>query len=85
LEQYYYDENGDRAVKIHFFNTTVNETVFYLGDFVRVVNASGQFNTIEYYHGDKLVAERKLQNRCERWHDNLGRRIGRFKENNHAD
>ncbi len=72
LENYYYDENGDRAIKIHFSGST-NETVYYFGDYVTVVNSSGQFNTIEYYHGDKLVAERKNDSTFQYYHpDHLG-------------
>jgi RHS repeat-associated protein len=73
LEQYYYDENGDRAIKVHYFNSTVNETVYYYGDYVRVVNASGVFDTVEFYHGDKLIAERKNDSTMLFFHpDHLG-------------
>jgi RHS repeat-associated protein len=73
LEEYFYDENGDRAIKIHHFNSTVNETVYYYGDFVRVVNASGVFDTVEFYHGDKLIAERKNDSTMLFFHpDHLG-------------
>jgi RHS repeat-associated protein len=72
LEEYYYDENGNRAVKVHY-SGSMNETVYYLGDFVRVVNASGVFDTVEYYHGDKLVAERKNDSMMTFYHpDSLG-------------
>jgi RHS repeat-associated protein len=73
LEQYLYDENGNRAVKIHYFTGGTNETVFYFGDYVTVVNSSGVFNTIEYYAGDKLVAERKNDSTMSFYHpDHLG-------------
>jgi RHS repeat-associated protein len=73
LEEYFYDENGDRAIKVHYFNSTVNETVYYYGDYVRVVNASGVFDTIEFYHGDKLIAERKNDSTMLFFHpDHLG-------------
>jgi RHS repeat-associated protein len=55
------------------YTGSVNETVYYFGDFVRVVNASGVFDTIEYYHGDKLVAERKNDSTYQFYHpDSLG-------------
>jgi RHS repeat-associated protein len=47
--------------------------VFYFGDYVTVINASGQFNTVEYYAGDKLVAERKNDSTMNFYHpDHLG-------------
>jgi RHS repeat-associated protein len=69
-----YDDNGQRVVKIHYFVSGSNETVYYIGnDFVRVVNSSGTYDTVYYYQNDKLVAERKPDNKTVFYHpDNLG-------------
>jgi RHS repeat-associated protein len=74
LERYYYDENGQRAVKVHYFVGGTNETVYYIGkDFVRVVNASGTFDTVYYYDSKNLVAEKKPNGQFVYYHpDHIG-------------
>ncbi len=74
VERYYYDENGQRAVKVHYFVGGTNETTYYIGkDFLRVVNASGSFDTVYYFDSKNLVAEKKPNGQFIYYHpDHLG-------------
>jgi RHS repeat-associated protein len=71
LETYYYDESGQRAIKVHFFTGGTNETTMYFGDMVRVINQSGMFDSVYYYANDKLVAERKNNSQMLFYHPDL--------------
>lgn len=56
LESYAYDDQGQRIKKVEFLAGGSNQTYYYLGDFVRKVNASGSYDS-KYYYADTLVAE----------------------------
>jgi RHS repeat-associated protein len=57
---------------VHYSGNS-NETVFYFGDFVRVVNSTGVYDTVYYKTGTSLVAERKNDSTMIFYHpDHLG-------------
>jgi RHS repeat-associated protein len=57
---------------VHYSGNS-NETVFYFGDFVRVVNSTGVYDTVYYKTGTSLVAERKNDSTMTFYHpDHLG-------------
>jgi hypothetical protein len=58
IEQYSYDDSGERIKKIDYTSDGSNSTTYYIdNNFVQVVNSSGKFNTTYYYSGNDLVAE----------------------------
>jgi len=54
VAEYWYDDSGVR-VKSVVYSGSENETTYYFGDFVQIVNSSGVFNETYYYFYDKLV------------------------------
>ena len=69
IEEYLYDHEGQRILK-----KTSNESTFYINkNFIRVQNASGNFDTIYYYDKDTLVARKDPDNKTYFYHpDHLG-------------
>src|SRR3989344_5512244 len=58
LEEYAYDDQGDRVKKIVYFSGGGNETSYYVGnDYVRKINSSGVYNLIYYYDGDVMIGK----------------------------
>ncbi len=49
-ENYKYDYNGNRVMKNNSY-----ETVYYFGDYTKVINSSGSFDVV-YVYADELVA-----------------------------
>ena len=46
VSKYWYDSGGIRFKKEVYSEEAGNETTFYLGDMVRVVNSSGSYDTV---------------------------------------
>lgn len=71
LEEYAYDENGNRILKRDY---TKNEIVYYSShDFVRVVNSSGTYDTVYVYVNNELLARKDFNGKRYFYHpDHLG-------------
>lgn len=75
LEEYAYDHEGNRVFKKEFNSTgDAWQTTYYVDkNFIRVVNDSGSFDTVYYYHGDTLVGRKDWDEQKYFYHpDHLG-------------
>jgi RHS repeat-associated protein len=75
LEEYAYDHEGNRVLKKAYNSTgDVWETTYYVDkNFIRVVNDSGGFDTVYYYHDDVLVGRQDYDGQKYFYHpDHLG-------------
>ena len=73
LEQYAYDEGGNRIKKVTFRGDGSQETVYYIdANFVRVVNSSGTFDFKYYYLYGQLVAQETQGEKRYYLTDNIG-------------
>lgn len=60
IEEYAYDENGERIYKIEYFGDGTNQTTFYWDeDYIEVVNSSGTFSFTYYHDTDGNLLGRK--------------------------
>ena len=71
LEEYVYDENGDRLKK---YEPLINQTTYYISDdFIEVVNSTGSYLTVYYHDGDTLVGRKDPDGSKKYYHpDHLG-------------
>ena len=74
IQQYFYDSEGNRIIKIQFNSDGSNETVYYIGkDFIQIINNSGVFNETYYYDESDLVAKKDNNGKMYYYHpDQLG-------------
>ena len=74
LESYVYDDSGKRIKKVSFHTDGSNETMYYINDnFLRVVNSSGTFDTIFYFHNGQRIARKDPDGKLFFYHpDHLG-------------
>ncbi|MBI2577189.1 hypothetical protein HYV84_08305, partial [Candidatus Woesearchaeota archaeon] len=74
VESYVYDDSGKRIKKVSFHADGSNETTYYVNDnFLRVVNSSGTFDTVYYFHNGQRVARKDPDGRLFFYHpDHLG-------------
>ncbi|MBI2139005.1 RHS repeat-associated core domain-containing protein [Candidatus Woesearchaeota archaeon] len=74
LETYAYDDAGGRIKKVYFRTDGSNETTYYVNDnFIRVVNSSGTFDTVFYFHNGQRVARKDFDGKMFFYHpDHLG-------------
>jgi len=74
IEQYSYDDAGNRIKKVEYFTDGSNQTTIYIdSNFVRIINSSGTFDTVYYYDSYSLVGERKPSGEMVYYHpDHLG-------------
>jgi RHS repeat-associated protein len=71
LEEYFYDESGSRIKKIEYLNEV--QTTYYVGDFIRVVNSSGEFDQVYYYNSIQQVGKKDFDGEMYFYHpDHLG-------------
>ena len=57
LEEYSYDENGNRIKKLEIKGSG-NITTYYISDnFIQVKNASGSYNEVYFYDGNTLIGK----------------------------
>lgn len=70
IEEYFYDDSGQRIKKIHYLK---NETTYYVNDnFVTIVNSSGTYN-IKYFYADGQLVARQEAGKTYYYHpDSLG-------------
>jgi RHS repeat-associated protein len=71
LEEYFYDESGNRVKKVSYGDDF--ETTYYIdNNFVRIINSSGTFDVVYYYDNGQQVAK-KENNELKLFHpDHLG-------------
>ncbi len=71
ISEYLYDSDGNRIRKS---DRIKNETVFYFNpNFLRVINATGTFDTIYYYADSQLIARKDPDGKKYFYHpDHLG-------------
>lgn len=55
LEEYFYDEEGNRIKKISYKETGVEATYYINENFVRVSDSSGTEDTVYVYHNGELI------------------------------
>jgi len=73
LEEYTYDYDRTRIKKIAYFEGNTNETTYYIGDFVQIINISGTYNFTYYYDNGVLIAEEDQTGKKLFYHpDHLG-------------
>lgn len=73
LEEYFYDENGERIKKISHVGDEVETTYYADSDFVRVVNSTGTYDTTYYYFNSQLAARKDPDGEKFYYHpDHLG-------------
>ncbi|MEA2035915.1 MAG: RHS repeat-associated core domain-containing protein [Nanoarchaeota archaeon] len=74
LEEYVYGSDGDRIKKVTHKNDNSQTTTYYVdGNFIRVVNSSGTYDTKYYYNDGQLIAEEKPDGSKNYYHpDHLG-------------
>lgn len=68
LTEYYYDEGGNRVKKIDYAK---NETTFYASkSFIRIINSSGTYDFVYYYHNGVLVGKKEPDGTKGYYHPN---------------
>ena len=71
IAEYFYDD--DVRIKKIDVQFPINQTTYYIGDFVQVRNSSGVFNSTYYYDKDGLVGEDRYDGNIYYYHqDHLG-------------
>ncbi|MDP7141153.1 MAG: RHS repeat-associated core domain-containing protein [Candidatus Woesearchaeota archaeon] len=74
LEEYDYDNNGDRIKKVSYHEDLSNTITYYINkNFIRVINNSGTYDFIYYYNDGQLIAKQNPDNSKSYYHpDHLG-------------
>lgn len=74
LEEYYYDQDGNRLLKIEYESGQVKQEIYYIDEnYIQIVNSTGTFNEVYYYDNSGLVAVNGTDSRLKAYHsDHLG-------------
>ena len=74
LEEYEYDNNGDRIKKTSYHEDFTSTITYYIDkNFIRVINNSGTYDFIYYYNDGQLIAKQNPDNSKSYFHpDHLG-------------
>ncbi|MBU0930239.1 MAG: hypothetical protein KJ623_04165, partial [Nanoarchaeota archaeon] len=74
LEEYYYDQDGNRILKIEYESGQVKQEIYYINEnYIQIVNSTGTFSEVYYYDDSGLIAENGTDSKLKAYHsDHLG-------------
>jgi len=74
IEEYFYDDEGNRIKKVEVGPNGNNQTIYYINEnFIQIRNSSGIFNETYYYDENNLIAKKDSNGKKYYYHpDHLG-------------